>query len=459
MHDATDMDLLRQYAGGNSDTAFAALVSRHVNLVYSAALRKTGNPHAAEEITQAVFIILAQKAGRIPGQTILPGWLYQAARLTASSFLRGEIRRVRREQEAYMQTEPHTVAPDETWEQLAPLLDDAMGQLGDKDRAAVVMRFFGGKSFAEVATAAGVSENAAKKRVGHALEKLHRYFSRRGVSSTTAIIARAISANSVQAAPATLAKAVTAIAVTKGIAAGGSTLALVKGTMKMMTWMKIKLAMGLGAAALLVGSTATVALSGSLSGSPSEDLHAPTNLQQVLITMVVFKVPTEQVTAIIHDFGEPQGAINPNSARFRNLLKQHPDVDYLESPRILTADGIEGNLSSTQQVQVNGTNTDVGITVAVTPTVQPDSKITLKVRFELRELVGGASPSIRVTKQDEQTIPFTSGETTIVIRKKIGDDGQTVGGNPNDGAETLLVFVNTALVKQRLQSIIQRAQP
>ena len=82
-----------------------------------------------------------------------------------------------------MQTESQTIAPNETWEQLAPLLEDAMGQLGDQDRAAVVLRFFGGKSFAEVAAAAGISENAAKKRVGHALEKLHRYFVRRGVSS------------------------------------------------------------------------------------------------------------------------------------------------------------------------------------------------------------------------------------------------------------------------------------
>ena len=139
MHDASDMDLLRQYAVGNSDAAFAALVSRHINLVYSAALRKTGNPHAAEEITQAVFIILARKASRILDKTILPGWLYQTARLTASSYLRRETRRIRREQEAFMQSESHTVAPNETWEQLAPLLEDAMGQLGDKDRAAVVL--------------------------------------------------------------------------------------------------------------------------------------------------------------------------------------------------------------------------------------------------------------------------------------------------------------------------------
>src|ERR1039458_10168916 len=258
MHDATDMNLLRQYAGGNSDAAFAALVSRHVNLVYSAALRKTGNPHAAEEITQAVFIILAQKAGRIPGKTILPGWLYQTARLTASSFLRGEIRRVRREQEAYMQTVPHAVAPDETWEQLAPLLEDAMGQLGDKDRAAVVLRFFGGKSFSEVGTAAGVSENAAKKRVIHALEKLHRYFAKRGVSSTTAIIAGAISANSVQAAPVALAKTVSAVAIAKGAAASGSTLTLIKGALKIMAWTKAKTAVVAGVAILLTVGTTTM---------------------------------------------------------------------------------------------------------------------------------------------------------------------------------------------------------
>ena len=260
MHDATDMDLLRQYAGGNSDAAFAALVSRHVDLVYSAALRKTGNLHAAEEITQAVFIILAQKAGRILDKTILPGWLYQTARLTASSFLRGETRRVRREQEAFMQTEPYTVAPDETWEQLAPLLEDAMGQLGDQDRAAVVLRFFGGKSFAEVATAAGVSENAAKKRVSHALEKLHRYFTKRGVSSTTAIIAGAISTHSVQAAPVALAKSVTAVAVAKGAAASGSTLTLIKGALKIMAWTKAKTAIVAGASVLLVAGTATITI-------------------------------------------------------------------------------------------------------------------------------------------------------------------------------------------------------
>ena len=270
MHDASDMDLLRQYAVGNSDAAFAALVSRHINLVYSAALRKTGNPHAAEEITQAVFVILAQKAGRILDKTILPGWLYQTARLTASSFLRRETRRVRREQEAFMQTESHAVAPDETWEQLAPLLEDAMGQLDGRDRAAVVLRFFGGKSFAEVATAAGVSENAAKKRVAYALEKLRRYFSKRGVSSTTESIAGAISSNSVQVAPVALAKTVTAMALAKGAAASGSTLTLIKGALKLMAWTKAKTVIVAGAAVLFATGTTVVVVEKVVSPSVDE---------------------------------------------------------------------------------------------------------------------------------------------------------------------------------------------
>jgi uncharacterized protein (TIGR03435 family) len=258
MDDSTDMGLLRQYAERNSDTAFAALVSRHVNLVFSAALRKTGNPAAAEEITQAVFVILAQKAGRISAKTILPGWLYQTARLTAASFLKSEGRRARREQEAYMQTELPPALSDETWRQLAPLLEDAMGHLDDKERSAVLLRFFDGKSFAEVATATGVTENAATKRVTRALEKLRRYFSRRGVSSTTAIIAGAISANSVQVAPAALAKTVTAAAVAKGAAASSSTLTLIKGALKIMAWTKAKTTLVVGAGILLAAGATTL---------------------------------------------------------------------------------------------------------------------------------------------------------------------------------------------------------
>ncbi len=104
MPELDDHELLGEFARTESEAAFAALVARYVNLVHSTALRFTGNPHHAEEITQAVFIILARKAGKLSPRAVLSGWLYQTARLTAANFVKGEIRRHHREQEAYMQS-------------------------------------------------------------------------------------------------------------------------------------------------------------------------------------------------------------------------------------------------------------------------------------------------------------------------------------------------------------------
>src|SRR5437016_1453730 len=145
MPESDDIQLLREFAEQQSEAAFGEVVRRHVSLVYSVALRQTGNPHAAEEITQAVFIILARKAGSCGRNIVLSGWLYQTARLTAANFLRTERRRAFREQEAYMQSLSNEAGP-EVWSQIAPLLDDAMAKLGEKDRDAVVLRFLDGKS-------------------------------------------------------------------------------------------------------------------------------------------------------------------------------------------------------------------------------------------------------------------------------------------------------------------------
>jgi uncharacterized protein (TIGR03435 family) len=144
------------------------------------------------------------------------------------------------------------------WPQIAPLLDGAMEQLGQKEHDAVVLRFFEGKNFKEIGSALGATEDAAKMRVNRALEKLRKVFTKRGVVSTTAIIAGAISANSIQAAPMVLAKSVTAVAVAKGAAASGSTLTLIKGALKLMAWTKAKTAMVAGAAVFLTAGTATV---------------------------------------------------------------------------------------------------------------------------------------------------------------------------------------------------------
>ena len=133
MPEANDIALLAEYARTGSEPAFAALVERHIHLVHSVALRHVSNPSHAEEITQAVFILLARKARSLGRKTILAGWLYQTARLTAAIFLRAELRRQRREQEAYMESLLNEPTP-EIWRQIAPYLDEAMGRLGETDR-------------------------------------------------------------------------------------------------------------------------------------------------------------------------------------------------------------------------------------------------------------------------------------------------------------------------------------
>ncbi len=260
MQPQNDGALLRRYAEHLSDEAFAALVARHVNLVYSVALRSVGNSHQAEEVTQAVFIILAKKARQLRHDKALSSWLFQTTRLTANNFLRSETRRHRREQEAYMQSTLNQPGSDHAWPQIADLLDTAVAALREKDRRAIVLRFYEGRNLREIGAVLGASEEGAKKRVARALEKLQSFFSKHGVHSTTALIAGAISANSVHPAPSALAISVTAAATAKCAAASASTLILVKGALKLMTWTKIKTAFITGAVLLLAAGAATIVI-------------------------------------------------------------------------------------------------------------------------------------------------------------------------------------------------------
>ncbi len=298
MPEPDDQQLLDEFAGANSEAAFAALVARYVNLVYSAALRFAGNPQAAEEISQAVFIILARKAAGLRRGVVLSGWLYQAARLTAANYVKHEIRRQRREQEAYMQSTLNASdAP--AWEDVAPLLDEAMGRLGETDRNAVVLRFFENKTAREVAATLKMTEMAAHKRVHRALEKLRRFFAKRGVISSAVLFAGAISANSVHAAPAGLAATISTAALAKGAMVSASTLTLVKGALKLMAWTKTKITIVAGVAALLTAGVGTVA------------------------TIAVLKAAdvTRTTAALARMQGSWEGTLDANGAKLRLVLK------------------------------------------------------------------------------------------------------------------------------------------
>src|SRR5208283_1649688 len=206
-----DMALVREYAQSNSEQAFATLVSRHINLVYSVALRQVRDPNLAEEITQAVFIILARKAQSVGPKTILSGWLCRTARYVSTDTLKIQRRRQFREREAQMQSTLNEPDSD-AWQHIAPLLDEALNCLGTKEHDAVVLRFFDGKELKHVGAAMGITEDGARMRVNRGLERLRAFFTKRGVTLSATAIAGAVAANSVQAAPAGLAAAISTAA-------------------------------------------------------------------------------------------------------------------------------------------------------------------------------------------------------------------------------------------------------
>ena len=175
-----DMVLVRQYAQSQSESAFATLLTRHVPLVYSAALRQTRDPHLAEDITQAVFIILARKAGRLSPKTILSGWLYRTTQYVTANTLHAEYRRLRRETRAHMESVADKESGDSVWQEMLPLLDEAMERLRATERDALVLRYFENRSLREVAVGLGLQERAAQKRVARSLEKLRGFFLKRG---------------------------------------------------------------------------------------------------------------------------------------------------------------------------------------------------------------------------------------------------------------------------------------
>jgi RNA polymerase sigma factor (sigma-70 family) len=201
MNSLTDQQLLRDYAGSRSEAAFAELVRRHIDLVYSAALRMVRDPHLAEDVTQGAFVALAQNAKQLTNRPLLAGWLHRTSQNLAANAVRTEVRRRVREQKSAAMNEQLSNEADATWEHIAPHLDAALGELSETDRDVLLFRYFQGKSAREIAQTLGLSDEAAQKRVNRAVERLREIFAKRGVAIGTASLLVLISANAVQSAP------------------------------------------------------------------------------------------------------------------------------------------------------------------------------------------------------------------------------------------------------------------
>lgn len=220
-----DAELLRRYAFEHSEEAFAELVARRLNLVYSVALRQVGgDAHLAQDVTQRVFADLARKAPALAQRSVLSGWLYRSAQFAGSDVVRSERRRRAREQESQAMQETSWVpAADADWNKVRPLIDEAMGELSELDRDAIALRFFENRPFAEIGARLRLTEEAARKRVERGLDKLAAALSRHGVTSTTAALGVVLGAHVGVAAPAGLVSTVTTASLAAGAAATTST--------------------------------------------------------------------------------------------------------------------------------------------------------------------------------------------------------------------------------------------
>ena len=283
-----DWDLLNDYIRDRSEEAFAALVGRYVDLVYSAAIRQINDPDQARDVTQAVFLTLARKAGTLKHGTILSGWLYRTARFVALEAVRTDTRRKRREEAVFHMNELRDPRPEAVWKEVAPHIDSAMEHLNEPDRAAVLLRFFHERSLREVAGALGISEEAAKKRVSRALERLRDHLTRQGISSSSSLLTAAIAVGAVQTAPTAMGATISA-AISSGSIASAEILS--KGALHMIAWTKFKTTAACAAVALLATGTITTSVHHArvVRDSQSSQALAAKQLQQATLEEAHFR--------------------------------------------------------------------------------------------------------------------------------------------------------------------------
>ena len=289
---ADDRALLAGYASGRDEEAFAALVRRHADLVYSAAARRVGDRHLAEDVTQAVFVILATKAKSIRGDAPLTAWLLTTVRYAAANALKIEARRRKYEHLAAGPLQRAGSSPGTAvgacssnptdvlvWQEVARQLDDAVLRLPSSDRRAVLLRYFEDRPIADIAADLNVSEGAAKQRLTRAIDKLRRALERRGASVasiSSAGLATLLATHAVRAAPAGLTKSALAAAcgLTAGAGSASAGITIAKGAIHMMTWTKTKIAAAVVVAATIGGAGGVITIQRALAESPAPVLSA-----------------------------------------------------------------------------------------------------------------------------------------------------------------------------------------
>jgi RNA polymerase sigma factor (sigma-70 family) len=318
-----DTQLIERFATRGDEDAFRTLIDRHLDLVYSAALRlANGDAPLAEDVAQSVFTDLARKARELPRDVVLAGWLYEAVRFAAAKAIRGERRRQAREQEALtMQDTASDTAPD--WEQLRPVLDAAMGELSVSDRNAILLRYFQNQDFHAVGLALGVTDDAAQKRVSRAVDRLREFLAQRGITLGAHSLVVVITANAIQAAPVGL-SAATAVAALTGTTLITAATATVGKGIAMTTAQKVLITAILAAA---VGTGIYEAREASILRAQVQTLPQQAPLAGALEQLTQERDQAANQLAVLRDQNEQ---LNRNSAE---LLRLRGEVTLLRRER------------------------------------------------------------------------------------------------------------------------------
>ena len=317
----SDGELLSEYAKADCEEAFAELVQRHVNLVYSAALRQVnGDTPLAEDVAQRVFTDLARKAAALARHPVLTGWLYTSTHFAAAKAVRAECRRRTHEQEAQAMHELlQQPAPEPTWEKLGPVLDQLMHELNDSDRQMILMRYFENRRLSEIGERFGQSEDAVRKRVERGLERLRQLFVKRGIT-TTASLASLISANAVQAAPAGLA-ATLATSALAGTALTAATAATLTKTVAMTTLQKT----------FIVSTFVAVVAAGVYEAQQASRLRGQVRVlqqRQAALTEQIERLNSAN-TNLSHWLAQEGSSGSVSTERLRELLRLRGEVGVL----------------------------------------------------------------------------------------------------------------------------------
>ena len=512
-----DSELLRRYAETKSEAAFAELVRRHVNLVYSAALRQVnGDAHLAQDVAQTVFADLVRKAGSLARRETLTGWLYTSAHFAAAKFARMENRRRDRE-EKFMREPSNETAPEvgrvtpcaPDWEKIRPALDEAMHELKESDREAILLRYFENRQFAEVGAKLGLNENAARMRVERALEKLRDIFTKRGITTATAL-ASVISANAVQLAPANLAATLTTTSIA---AAGTGTFTL----LKIMTATQLKL--GIGAIVVAAVATAFVLLnqaqknlraenellrqqiaqlqtdneslsnrlavaanSKSLSDEQFNELlklrgevtrlrqqqkvlpvvaqlktnnSSSAQIIQIHLKARFISFPTDGLQALGVSWasgaqGGKTGLLTEQQFKIINqALQGASDVETLAEPEAVMSNGRQTQMRATQSVSVGGNPVEVGSMIDVVPHFSTNSStFNLTLIATLVQLTGDPSKPGAQTIQAVNQVNLSPGQT-VVLENEIPSGGWLPDStNMPARQRSLLVFVTPTAVDE-----------